>query len=330
MDERRDEYGFCPKCGAIMQNGVCQSCGHGRRLGTPAAGAGETYEGIPKKKKMSGTAKVVIVLVVVLVVLLAVFVGLTIRAVIEQKDQSSSLHIDDGYFGGYYDDDPDDWDYDDWDYDYDDYEEYVPAPDDEYYEEIVDATVQDLSYEIEWHGLSIYPDDEDRSEYYSATVPYVISSDRELMEAVNEKIQETACKYQGVYKDYSYGTYSIGYVTYMGEDRMSVVMRHDLEDSDYSNSLYELDAVTFDMSTGQVIPYEDLVQVDMDTVKKFRSQNSLQNDGMDFVDDLTDEELLDYLQNDEDRVVFLTPVGTELGFNFDDGWVTVTLKAGAI
>ena len=28
MDEQK-EFSFCPKCGAVMQNGVCQSCGYG-------------------------------------------------------------------------------------------------------------------------------------------------------------------------------------------------------------------------------------------------------------------------------------------------------------
>ena len=28
MSEKRD-FDFCPRCGALMQNGVCQSCGRG-------------------------------------------------------------------------------------------------------------------------------------------------------------------------------------------------------------------------------------------------------------------------------------------------------------
>lgn len=330
MEEQRNEYGFCPKCGAVMQNGVCQSCGYGRRLGMQPSGPEGAYDGAPKKRKMSGGGKAVIFLVIVLVLLLAVFIGLTVRAVIEQKDASSGLHIDDGYFGGWYEDPEDgydDWYEDpDWDYDPDDYEAYEPSPEDEYYEEIVDATVQDLSYEIEWHGFSIYPDDEESNAYYSATIPYVIAGEEALMETVNDQIEEMVCKYQDSYRDFSYGSYSTGYVTYMDEERLSVVVRHELEDSDIENSVYELDAVTFDMTTGQVIPYGELVQVDMETVKKFRSQDSLQNGTVEFVNELTDEELLDYLQDDEKRMVFLTPVGTELGFNFEGGWVTVTLK----
>lgn len=336
MDERRDEYGFCPKCGAIMQNGVCQSCGYGRKLGMQPSGPDGPYDGTPKKRKMSAGSKVVISLIVILVLLLAVFIGLAVRAVIGQKDKSSSLHIDDDFFGGWYSDPDDSEDgYDDWydDYDWDDesdgYEVYEPSPDDPYYTEIVDATVQDLSYEIEWHGISIYPDDDDCSEYYSATIPYIISDDKELMDWVNEEIREMVCKYQDSYREYAFGSYSIGYVTYMSEDRLSVVVRHDLEGSDY-RSLFELDALTFDMGTGQVIPYEDMVQADMELVKRFRSQNSLQNGTVPFLDQLTDEELLEYLQDDETRMVFLTPVGTELGFNYSGGWVTVTLKDQAL
>ena len=45
---------------------------------------------------------------------------------------------------------------------------------------------------------------------------------------------------------------------------------------------------------------------------------------------MSDEELLKILSDDEKRVVFLTPVGTEVGVNTDDGWVTVTFKENAL
>ena len=41
---------------------------------------------------------------------------------------------------------------------------------------------------------------------------------------------------------------------------------------------------------------------------------------------LSDEELIGYLTDDERRFAFLTPVGTEIGFNYDEGWITVTMK----
>ena len=43
-------------------------------------------------------------------------------------------------------------------------------------------------------------------------------------------------------------------------------------------------------------------------------------------DQLSDEELIGYLTDDDRRFAFLTPVGTEIGFNYDEGWITVTMK----
>jgi len=335
MDERRDEYGFCPKCGAVMQNGVCQSCGYGKRLSMPGSGnstaSGMPYQSAPRKKGMSVSVKIAIVLGIILAILLAVFAGLTIRAVIEDKDSSSKLHIDgDSFddFDSYEDDGYGEWD-DDYDYDYDSsFDEYVPSPDDAYYKEFADSTVQGLSYEIEWRYLSLYPDADDRSEYYSLACPAVRGGEEELMNRVNEHIQDVVCKYEAVYTDYEYGVTSTCYVTYMGEDKLSLAVKNELGTE--SEMRYEIDAVTIDMTTGEVIPYGDMVQADEELVKRFRSQDSVQNGTVEFVDGLTDEELLDYISDDEKRIVFLSPVGTELGFNYDGGWVTVTLKDQAL
>lgn len=326
MDERRNEYGFCPKCGAVMQNGVCTSCGRGRRLGT-AFDAGEMQQGIPKKKKVSGNGKLVIVLVVVLLTLFAIFVGLTLRAVLAKKESSSRVEIDGDDFGYY-----DDWDdygswYDDYDYE-DDYEEYEPSPADDYYKEFADATVSGLSYEIEWNYISLYPDDENASEYYSCTCPFIMDDDEARMEKVNGAIRAVVCRHQEAYRDYAYGVESIGYVAYMGEDILSLVVQNELHgrnDSDYTVS-----AVTIDMSTGEVIPYEEMVQPDMELAARFREQDEYQNGGSSYRTEFTDEEILEYLQDEESRVAFYTPVGLEIGFNYDGGWVTVTLKDKAL
>ena len=35
MSENRD-FGFCPRCGALMQSGICQSCGYENRGQAPS------------------------------------------------------------------------------------------------------------------------------------------------------------------------------------------------------------------------------------------------------------------------------------------------------
>ncbi len=45
---------------------------------------------------------------------------------------------------------------------------------------------------------------------------------------------------------------------------------------------------------------------------------------------LSDEELINCLKDEKDSVMFYTPVGLEIGFNYDGGWVTVTLKTDTL
>ena len=85
-----------------------------------------------------------------------------------------------------------------------------------------------------------------------------------------------------------------------------------------------------DMTTGTEIPNSTLLEVDDTLVTRFRVQNSKQNGSITWLDDMSDEELLKILSDDEKRVVFLTPVGIEVGVNTDDGWVTVTFKENAL
>ena len=96
------------------------------------------------------------------------------------------------------------------------------------------------------------------------------------------------------------------------------------------NDYYGLDALNMDMTTGTEIPNSTLLEVDDTLVTRFRVQNSKQNGSITWLDDMSDEELLKILSDDEKRVVFLTPVGTEVGVNTDDGWVTVTFKENAL
>lgn len=330
MEERRDEYGFCPKCGAVMQNGVCQSCGYGNKfsMGGHSAAQGNDRQNFSGKKKKSASTRIAVVLGIVLLVLLAVFAGLTIRAVVENKEDSSSLHIGEEFFDDFntYEED----EFEEWyeDYEDDGIEEYIPGPGDEYYRQLADAVVQGLSYEVEWDSVSRYPDEDSRTEYYSATCPLVYGGEEELMEKVNSRIRDIVFRYRDSYRDYEYGTDSVCYVTYMDEERLSLAVEHTLYAP--GKTEYLLDAVNFDMTNGEIIPYGELIQADEELVKKFRSQNSVQNTPTPSLDEMTDEELLQYLSDDETRVAFYTPVGIEFGFNYEEGWVIVTMKDEAL
>ena len=113
----------------------------------------------------------------------------------------------------------------------------------------------------------------------------------------------------------------------MDEEKISIVFKHSLYEK--HGTLPRLDALTFQVSTGELIEYSQMTEVDEDLALNFRAQDKIQNDN-DYVQDLTDEELLEALKDPDSVVMFYTPVGLEVGFNYEDGWVTVTLKEQAL
>lgn len=307
MNER-DEYEFCPKCGALMQNGVCQSCGYGK-IRQP----GKTS----RRKRSTGEKAVISICITIGALMLLGIIG-SFLTVFHAVSEVKVLPDHGSYGGGYYDyGDP-----------YgngqsgDGY--YIPSEDDEYYQEITDATELGLSYGISWRSESVRPDDPDDLCIYDCVYPVLTGEDTDKLRNINAEIEKMACRYQDQMSEYPEGISSSAYVTYMDEEKISIVFQHDLNGAENWTSM--LEAVTYQMDIGEKIPYSQMLEIDDDLVRQFRARDSRQNGTVEFVEQLSDEELKDYLSDDEKRVVFYTPVGLEIGFNYDGGWVTVTLK----
>ena len=114
----------------------------------------------------------------------------------------------------------------------------------------------------------------------------------------------------------------------MDEEKISVVVKHSFYEK--KSTIPRVEAITLNVSTGEVISHKDLAEIDDELVWQFRSRNTRQNSTVEFVDDLSDEELAEYLKDEENSVMFYTPVGLEICFNYDGGWVTVTLKTDTL
>ena len=331
MSDNRD-FGFCPRCGALMQDGVCKSCGYGSRNmqgGNPGA-EGPSASGVhytlnaqyigpaqPQKKKTSGgVVAVCIIAGVVLILGLIAAIIFYMHSIAKMAFNNSNDYYDDGY--SYYDDD----------YNYGDYGYYEPDESDPYYQEITDCTRTDLDYKVFWVVDSIDPDDSEDSCSYYATYPIFRGEEDGKFDAVNEKIREMALIYKDSYQNYEEGCSTYGYVTYMDEEKASIVFKHNL----YEKNTYQplLAAVNFRMDTGEILDYSEMAEVDQELAIRFRAQDKTQNDGVEYVQDLSDEELLAILEDPDAAVMFYTPVGLEIGFNYETGWVTVTLKDRAL
>ncbi|MCD8361855.1 MAG: hypothetical protein LUC98_02635 [Lachnospiraceae bacterium] len=325
MEEQRSDYGFCPKCGALMQNGKCPSCGYAKKINWEDSSGMDWNETETGRKGMSTGAKIVLAVCAILLILLIVFI--VIGAVFAYRSVSGSSNgtkdLTEGFFDFYGGDSDDDYLYD-YDYDYD-YEEYVPSADDDYYEEFVNSTVQGLSYTVEWHYESVYLDDTASEGYFYAEYPMLVGDDEELLGKISDEIRDYAFFYEDYYTDDDASVYVTAYVTYMDEELLSVLFNYEIYGS--STSLYWISAANYDMSTGEMIPYSEILEEDEETLaQRFRSQSEIQNGSISDLDAMSDEELLACLTDDTTRVLFYTPVGVELGFNYDTGWITVTLK----
>lgn len=355
MSEDRD-YGFCPRCGALMQDGVCRSCGYTARSSAQSGAQGnsgvqqKTYapyqepgragmqQGMPcvqaqeRKKNRKGLYITLGVLAGVLLV-----AGLVAAIVFFAKSLGNALRmtensIEDEYNG---DDYYDDGSYDDRFYDdFGDYgsEGYVPDEDDPYYKEITDCTRTDLEYGISWITDSITPDDEEDYCTYYAVYP-LLDGESSVLDKVNEEILRKALEYRESYENYPGGCSSYGYVTYMDEEYISVVFQHELYEE--NGTLPRLTTLTFDLEDGHEIQPEQMAEVDEELVMQFRAQNEVQNGNVEFVEKSSDEELLAQLRDSEKAFFFYSPVGLEAGFNYESeeygsGWVSVTLKDQAL
>lgn len=353
MSDKRD-FDFCPRCGALMQNGVCQSCGRGstrspqtsdsyymknpqnqaQTQGNPGMQGGPGVAGGPGTspsyvyaapvKQKNHTAAVVISVTAVVIIILGLVIALVaalansarenIRSGQDRSGRDSYDDFYDDYYGGYDDD---------YDYGY-----YEPDEDDPYYKEIVDCTRTDLDYGIQWVVESVDPDNsEDECTYYT-TYPILEKDNSDAFNTVNEKIRQKAAAYRPSYKDYEGGVSTFGYVTLMDEEKISIVFKHNYYKEDVTE--VRLEALTFRIDTGEEITSEEMTEIDLDLAMRFQAQDKLQNEGVEYVQKLTGEELLEILKDPGQAVFFYTPVGLEAGFNYESGWVTVTLKEQAL
>ncbi|MCM1251588.1 MAG: hypothetical protein NC321_02110 [Clostridium sp.] len=244
---------------------------------------------------------------------------------------------DNNYYHGYNDDDyghhNDDYDYHDgYHYDYDDdyhdnYGYYDEYDDDEYYT-LHDDIKENLSYSIEWEYYEYEPDDSDV--LILIDYPVIIGNRVPNLDRINEVLADEVAVFTEYYEDeyanYMYGednyfyATATGYVTYMSEDVLSVVFSEMIY-SDYYDSAYCY-SINIDMRDGIIMDNTDIITVDDDFSVDFRYRSDRQNGNA--VEWASDQEITEFLTSPGNLIIYYVPQGMEIGFNYDEGWVTVT------
>ena len=220
----------------------------------------------------------------------------------------------------YFDEETDD--YDNYDYDYES-DVYIPSPDDEYYVELADAIRDDLSYSV---TIEKYVNHDYDSAY--TWVWYAqVSDNMANSEIVNECLLENAMYYAEQFERHEIKDVSltvVSYVAYMDEDILSVVVN---ENYIMSGEYYAgLRCLNFDVKTGTLLNNTDLITVSDKLVDAFIEQSLYQNGEVSSMAYYSEEEIKDFMREEENLILFYTPVGLEIGFNHPYGWVTATLK----
>lgn len=315
----------------------------------------------PQKKKYTGLIVGIIITVVVLffIALFALIYNAFNKLDEKEKNNNSYGSYYDDYYYNYdddlYDYDPDygydyyypdygygyDYDYDDnygygYDYDYDYDYDYNFDDDhdydaDEYYT-LHNDDKKGLDYTIDWE----YYDHETDKDNVAITVKYpVIVGDKiPNLDKLNETIADEVTVITNYYEeDYSkhmldednyFIATSEGYITYMGEDVLSIAFSEYIySDYYYAATLY---CINIDMKDGVVMSNTGIIDVNDDFSVDFRKRSDKQNGTIEGLTLMTDQEITKYLTSEDNLIIFYTPQGLEVGFNYDDGWVTVTYK----
>ncbi len=241
---------------------------------------------------------------------------------------------DDDFFGGY--DDDYDYNYDDYfDYDYDDYFDYYynDNSDDDRYYTLHNEIRSDLSYSVKMEDFEY--DTTYKNVDIRVTYPVVEGKDVPNLDKINSTIKDEVDfiteYFEDEYQDYMsddsdyFIGVSEGYVAYMDEEKLSIAFNERIS-SDYFSDVF-LYSINIDMENGIILDNESLLSIDDDFSVDFRKRSEIQNSeaSTSYLSMMTDQEITKRFKS-SDIIVFYTPMGMEIGFNFDEGWVTVTYE----
>ncbi len=227
-----------------------------------------------------------------------------------------------------YDDDSQYDEYDDNDAEEDSYEK-EDGTDDVYYE-FHDEIRDDLSYQVEFET---YEEVLEENENISLNIIYPVlhSAEEEDLTGVNNVVQkelEEILEYVHSVSDWisdgeEYIFEAESYVTYMDEEVLSIVYVEHGYLNDESYESYVISA-NIDMESKIAFTNSQLLAIDDEFSIEFRKRCEKQNGEIESLYYYSDQDITQMLTSDDTLIIFYTPLGMEVGFNYYYGWVTVT------
>lgn len=210
---------------------------------------------------------------------------------------------------------------------------YGISPDADFYSGLEDCINPATDYTIVWEEHSF--EDPDTSATFYATYPQIEGENIPNLENLNANLEayglELLDYYEQVYAPQaSVSTYmdasASAYVTYNDDNKISVVVSENVYTND-TNISYLL-CLNIDLINGKLMWNHEILEVSDEFIQEFKKQVELQNN-MELR--LTEEEIFDYLTEEDYLILFYTPVGLEVGINYFDeygnlDWLMATFK----
>lgn len=362
-------YDFCPKCGSLTLNGVCENCGkkfHIKRAKHSDADAtSHVHSEEPEVSHSSGRRVLIgfVIAVIFISIIIPAFGAFqVVKSSIgsyerESKQELGKMASDEIPVPGdviplYLDE------YSDEDgpttavYGEDGYVSLAGKTHDNYYgeefsgdtyDEVVDWINEDVNYAVSRHGYDYY----NKKYNISAEFSYVqLSSDEineEILSSINDELARKVNHFIDRMSEMDKETLKVyannhivldSYVTYNDEKKISVYCDY----KSYYNGHYynfvsdDSFSMNFDLESGYEIYNVDLIQFDDALYEEFMANYEAQNpklaeQGITF----NIEDVKQWL-SDFSGIVFFTPMGMEIGFNYYNsdmdasGTVLVTFK----
>lgn len=211
---------------------------------------------------------------------------------------------------------------------------YDYSSDEEYYDFSNDIK-EDLDYQIEIKnyqrddfipvGEKSYINISFAYPVITGEVPNVDGINRAMYEEINIIEAHVASAAEFLSDGDIYDFTGTCYVTYMSDEILSVayVEYGYLNDTFLESYVVSLN---FDMQTGMILDNTNLLNINDDFSVDFRERCEKQNGEIEEMYYMSDQEITAYLTEKDYLIIFYTPLGMEIGFNYYDGWVTVTYK----
>ncbi|NBH24569.1 hypothetical protein D3Z60_01890 [Lachnospiraceae bacterium] len=201
----------------------------------------------------------------------------------------------------------------------------------EYYE-FHDEIRNDLPYQVKFETYNEQMGGKENVTLHM-TYPVVSGENVENLSGINNSIQKefeevkeyTESVADWITEEETYYFETESYVTYMDENILSIAyVEYGYLDDEYYES-YVI-SVNIDMESGLALTNSQMLEINDEFSIDFRNRCEKQNGEIEALSMYSDQDITEMLTSDASLIIFYTPMGMEVGFNYYFGWVTVTYQ----